>query len=118
MTSTKLMNVVQVNLQKAKMAQIEIGTKIKAFNKKNTPFICLVQEPKVSNGRPSWQPNSCKKYHTLDNPRTAIYTDNNTNAWALESFNTKDLTAIQTRINKKEVIIASVYLDSGSARSP
>ena len=111
MTSTKLLNVVQVNLQKAKMAQIEIGRKIKAFNKNNTPFICLVQEPKVSNGRPSWQPNSCKKYHAADNPRTAIYTDNNTNAWALESFNTKDITAIQTRINKKEVIIASVYLD-------
>ena len=105
MTSTKLLNVVQVNLEKAKMAQIEIGRKIKPFNKNNTPFICLVQEPKVSNGRPSWQPSSCKKYHALDNPRTTLgqpdYTDNNTNAWALESFNTKDLTASQTRINKK-----------------
>ena len=50
MTSTKLLNIVQVNLQKAKMAQVEIGRKIKNFNKKNTPFICLVQEPKVSDG--------------------------------------------------------------------
>ena len=48
MSSTKLLNVVQANLQKAKMAQIEIGRKIKAFNKTATPFICLVQEPKIS----------------------------------------------------------------------
>ena len=111
MTKDPTLLVTQVNLQKAKMAQIELGRLIKNHNRNSARFICLVQEPKVHNGTLSWQPNSCKKYSSLKNPRTVIYTDTTTNAWPLESLNTSDLTAIQTRIHNKSVIIASIYLD-------
>ena len=36
---------VQINLQKSKQGQIEIGKRIRKLNQNKTPFICLVQEP-------------------------------------------------------------------------
>ena len=36
---------VQINLQKSKQGQIEIGKRIRKLNQSKTPFICLVQEP-------------------------------------------------------------------------
>ena len=111
MNRIQKIEVLQVNLQKAKLAQVEIGRQIKHFNKNSTPFICFIQEPKVEKGKHSWQPNSCKKYSCAPNPRMVVYTDNNRTAWALESLNTRDITAIQTKINNKSVIVASVYLD-------
>ena len=111
MSKVQKVQALQIILQKAKLAQVETGRQIKHLNKAGTPFISFVQEPKVDKGKLSWQPNSCKKYSVPQNPRTAIYTDNYRTAWALESLNTRDLTAIQTKINTRSVILASVYLD-------
>ena len=49
----------QVSLQKAKQAQIEIGQKIRSFNKAASSFVCLVQEPQIYNSRLAGQPKNC-----------------------------------------------------------
>ena len=51
----------QLNLQKAKQAQIELGQKIRSYNNKNKRFICLVQEPQVYGNRTVGQPKNCKR---------------------------------------------------------
>ena len=40
---------IQVNLQKAKLAQLEISRRITQFNKNGSPFIIFAQEPMVTN---------------------------------------------------------------------
>ena len=49
-------------------------------------------------------------FNLTKQPRTAIYTDNNTNAWYIESLSTGDITVIQTKKNRLTMII-SCYLD-------
>ena len=71
---------VQINLQKSKQGQCEIGKRIRKLNQTKTPFICLVQEPMMYRSKLSLQPQSCNRYNHLTKPRTAIYTDKNTQA--------------------------------------
>ena len=59
----------------------------------------------------SFKPQSCKRYNHPDKPRTALYTDSNTNAWYIESLSTGDLTVVQTKINSRSTLIASCYFD-------
>ena len=102
------MQVTQTNLQKSKLGQQEVSQKINKFNKNNVPFIYFVQEPMVVNGRPAWQPNSCKRFGYVNK---LIYTDNNSKAWYMESLSGPDITVIQTTINRKSTLLLSVYLD-------
>ena len=53
---TNKIEFLQINLQKAKQAQIEIGQKIRSFNKSSSSFVCLVQEPQIYNSRLAGQP--------------------------------------------------------------
>ena len=94
---------VQINLQKSKQGQIEIGKSIRKLNKNQTQFICLVQEPMMHRNKLSLQPHSCKKYNHSIKPRTVIYTDMNTQAWYIES--------ISTKIKNRSTMIISCYLD-------
>ena len=91
---------VQINLQKSKQGQIKIGKQIRKFNKNQTNFFCLVQEP---------MNQSCKKYNHSKN-RTAIYTDN-THAWYIKSLSTGDITVIQIKIKNRSTMVISCYLD-------
>ena len=59
----------------------------------------------------SLQPQSCNRYNHLTKPRTAIYTDKNTQAWYVESLSTGDITVIQTKIRNRSTMIISCYLD-------
>ena len=52
---------IQVNLQKAKLAQLEISRRITQFNRNGSPFIIFAQEPMVTNRSAVWQPTACKK---------------------------------------------------------
>ena len=47
-----------------------------------------------------------------NHPRTAIYTSKSIKAWYIESLSHRDLTAIVVKINNRETLILSVYLDS------
>ena len=83
---------VQINLQKSKQGQIEIGKHIRKLNKNQTQFICLIQEPMMHKNKLSLQPQSCKKYNHSKKPRTVIYTDDiNTQACYIESLSTGDI---------------------------
>ena len=94
---------VQINLQKSKQGQIEIGKSIRKMNMNKSPFICLVQEPMMYKNKLSLQPQSCRRYNHSVKPRTAIYTDMNMHAWYNESLSTGDITVIQTKIIKKQI---------------
>ena len=102
---------VQINLQKSKQGQIEIGKNIRKMNKTNTPFICLIQEPMMYKNKLSMQPHSCKRYNHNVKPRTAIYTDMQTHSWYIESLSTGDITVIQTKLKNRSTMIISCYLD-------
>ena len=102
---------VQINLQKSKQGQLEIGKRIRKMNQSKTPFICLVQEPMMYKNKLSLQPQSCNRYNHSTKPRTAIYTDKNTQAWYVESLSTGDITVIQTKIKNRSTMIISCYLD-------
>ena len=83
---TDCIMVIQANLQKAKLAQLEVSKTISNFNKSNKQFVVFIQEPMVTQDRPVWQPVSCKRYSILSNPRTMMYTDTNREAWFIETF--------------------------------
>ena len=102
---------VQINLQKSKQGQCEIGKRIRKMNMNKTPFICLVQEPMMYRNKLSLQPQSCNRYNHQSKPRTAIYTDKNTQAWYVESLSTGDITVIQTKIRNRSTMVISCYLD-------
>ena len=101
---------VQINLQKSKQGQIEIGKTIRKLNKNQTQFICLVQEPMMHKNKLSLQPQSCKKYNHSIKPRTVIYTDMNTQAWYIESLSTGDITVIQTKIKNRSTMVINCCL--------
>ena len=96
---------VQINLQKSKQGQIEIGKRIRRLNQNKTPFVCLIQEPMMYKNKLSLQPQSCNRYNHATKPRTAIYTDKNTQAWYVESLSTGDITVIQTKIKTRSTMI-------------
>lgn len=60
------------------------------------------------------QPRTSIKYigGQGNHPRTAIYTSETIKAWYIESLSHRDLTAIVVKINNRETLILSVYLDS------
>ena len=65
----------------------------------------------VINGRPAWQPSSCKRFGVNNKPRTLIYTITTSKACYMESLSSPDITVIQTCINRKSTLLLSVYLD-------
>ena len=111
MNKEDTLQVIQTNLQKSKMGQLEVSRKIHDLNKKQLPFIYFVQEPMVTHGRAAWQPSSCKRFGVQSNPRTLIYTDINRQASYVESLSTPDITVIQITLNRKSTLLVSVYLD-------
>ena len=59
------------------------------------------------------QPRTSIKYigGQGSHPRSAIYTSKAIKAWYIESLSNRDLTAIVVKINNRETLILSVYLD-------
>ena len=107
----KGLSFIQCNLQKAREGQWEMNGKISKLNKQEKHFFCLVQEPYAGKNSLVMQPNSCKKFMVGKLPRTAIYADNKTNCWLVESLSSRDLVVVHTVIMNQEVLIVSSYLD-------
>ena len=94
------------------MAQITVGNWID--KQKDGLYVCLCQEPYVYQNKVLMQPSTSTKYiggHG-NHPRTAIYTSKAMKAWYIESISHRDLTAIVVKINNRETLIMSIYLDS------
>ena len=107
-------NLLQLNLNRTKLAQDDISRRIGKINIKNPVelFIFCIQEPYIFKKQHARRPLSCKVFCAKENPRTAIYCHEQLqNTWFIESLSNRDCTVIQTRINKKDTIIASIYLD-------
>ena len=102
---------IQVNLNHTKLAQDNIAREIARFNKNSTNFIIGTQEPYVHGGKHARKPLSCTVYTSKSTPRTAIYTSNALNCWYIEALSNADCTVIQTKINNRQTVIASIYLD-------
>ena len=108
----QLIQIRQINLQHAKMAQMGVGNWIDK-NKEET-YIFLCQEPYVHDGKAAMQPRTANIYvgGNKDTPRTAIYTSKNIPAWFIENLSNRDITTIVAKINRRETMICSIYLDS------
>ena len=101
----------QVNLQHSKMGQIHINNWID-WNK-NSRYICLVQEPYINGQILSNQPRTAMKYtgSVKNSPRTTIYTSRSIQAWFIDELSNRDATVIVVRLNRRQTLIASIYLD-------
>ena len=111
-STTKQVKFLQLNLQHSKLAQMTVGNWID--KQKDGLYICLCQEPYVYQGNALMQPHTSTKYigGQGNHPRTAIYTSKAIKAWHIESLSHRDLTAIVVKINNRETLIMSAYLDS------
>ena len=99
------LNFVQINLHKAKQAQIEIAKRIRKMNLQSNAFICLIQEPMTDKNRTIFQPNSCQIFCKGKNPRASIYMSISVKAWYIESLSTPDMTVVQMRLNNRATLI-------------
>ena len=110
-SEVRRIKVLQLNLQHSKMAQVTVGNWID--KNKSNPYICLCQEPYVYQNNAQMQPHTSQKYigGQGNHPRTAIYTSKTIQAWFIESLSNRDMTAIVVRINSRETLVLSAYLD-------
>ena len=107
-TSIRLL---QLNLQHSKLAQINLNNWIDKHKQDN--YICLCQEPYIYKANASMQPRTSSKYigGQGSTPRTAIYTSPTIKAWFIEELSNRDITVIVIKLNKRETMIVSGYLD-------
>ena len=106
--TTKQVNLLQLNLQHSKMAQITVGNWMD--KQKDGLYICLCQELYVYQNNVLMQPHTSTQYvgGQGNHPRLAIYTSKAIKAWHIESLSHRDLTAIAVEINNCETQILSV----------
>ena len=81
---------------------------------KDRLYVCLCQEHFVYQNNALIQPRTSMKYigGQGNHQRTSIYTLKAIKAWHIESLSHRDLTAIVVKINNRETIIMSIYLDN------
>ena len=111
-SSVKQVKFLQLNLQHSKMAQLSVGNWID--KQKDGLYVCLCQEPYVYQNNAAMQPRTSMQYigGQGNHPRTAIYTAKAIKAWHIETLSNRDMTAIVVKLNNRETLILSVYLDS------
>ena len=102
----------QCNMQKLQHAQIDLNRRLSIMNKDQERFIGCIQEPCSVKSKLTSQPNSVQRFGKSTCPRTCIYVDNQTDAWYMEALASKDITVIQIRIKKQDVLVVSAYMDS------
>ena len=102
----------QVNLQKSKLAMINLS--VKAVDWSYNPLFLMLQEPWVSkSGKVGHLPRDVQLFAAL-NPRAAIVVMKELNVWAMESFTHRDQAACLWKTGIEElpvIIIVSVYCD-------
>ena len=110
-SSPDTIRVKQVNLQHSKMSQMHINNWIDWQG--NNRYMCLVQEPYIYQRVASNQPRTANKFigGQTDSPRSAIYLSKHIDAWYIEELSNRDATVIVVKINNRQTLIASIYLD-------
>ena len=106
---SKHLQVIQINLNKAHAAQIELLNKI---NKLNT-YIAFVTEPFCYKYKLSLPPKNSTiiPHKRTGQPRTAIYCSKDLNLSELDHLSNRDMVVGIMRMERKEVILISLYCD-------
>ncbi|KAL5249176.1 hypothetical protein ACHWQZ_G000615 [Mnemiopsis leidyi] len=113
-------NFTQINLHKSKAALGDLTLFIK--NKEN-PFI-LAQEPHVNGkniiSKVSRDMRTVSSSSTETRPRACIYHHKSLcdKLWILDSLNTRDCTVVQTKVDGRDTILASCYMDRNDELCP
>ena len=109
-TTREIIEVTQLNMQKARLAQIEILNKI---NKCKTPFIILAQEPYCYKSTLALLPQNTKTIPSdrSGNPRASITASNRLQMSEINELSHGDLAAGLITLEGKKTVIMSVYLD-------
>ena len=109
-TTKEIIEVTQLNMQKARLAQIEILNKL---NKCSNPFLILTQEPYCYKATLALLPQNAK---TIPNdrtghPRASITASNRLQSAEITELKHRDLAAGLVTLEGKKTVIISVYLD-------
>ena len=109
-TTKEIIEVTQVNMQKARLAQIELLNKL---NKTKNKYIIMTQEPYCYKASLALLPQNAKTIPTDKNgqPRAAIYTSKALHMEEISELRHRDLAAGLVTLEGKKTVIMSAYLD-------
>ena len=109
-TKREVIEVTQINTQKARLAQIELLNKL---NKCKNPFIIITQEPYCYKATLALMPQNAKTIPTIrtGHPRASITASNRLHMEELSELGHRDLVAGLVTLEGKKTVILSVYLD-------
>ena len=102
-------NIIQVNLNKAHSAQIELLNTIN----KQTSYIAQITEPYCYKGKLSLLPTNSTIIPTqrTGNPRAALYASKHLTLNEITELTHRDMVVGLTRLDGKQTAIISLYLD-------
>ena len=107
--SSKGIEVHQINLNKCRLAQIELVNKLK----RHKQVLALIQEPYCYKGQMALLPTNVTIIPSGrgGSPRAAIYISKNLKAKEVSNLVTRDSAACLVSLENRSTLIASVYLD-------
>ena len=108
------MEVFQVNLNKCRMAQIEINNRLKSINS----CMALLQEPYCFKGRLSLLPQNISVFPSNRDggPRASILISKHMQAKEVTNLVSRDMAVCLVKLDNRTTVFASLYLDITSPR--
>ena len=109
-TTKEIIEVTQLNMQKARHAQIEILNKL---NKTKNPFLILAQEPYCYKSTLALLPQNSKTIPSdrTGHPRASITASNKLQMAEISELKHRDLAAGLVTLEGKKTVIISIYQD-------
>ena len=109
-TTKNIIKVTQLNMQKARHAQIEMLNKL---NKCKNPFLIITQEPYCYKSTLALMPQNAKTIPSdrSGHPRASITASNRLQMTEISELKHRDLAAGLITLEGKKTVILSVYLD-------
>jgi hypothetical protein len=103
------MEVLQLNLNKCRLAQIELNNKLKKISN----CLALIQEPYCYKGRLSLLPSNISIFPSNKDggPRAAILINKNIQAKEITNLVSRDMAVCLAKLDNRTTVIASLYLD-------
>ena len=115
MSSRVDINFIQLNMRKAFVASVELS-KLAASLEKN--IVCLITEPFRRKGKICSIPRGFKCISAQNGARAAILYGGGTEILMVENLTNEDCAVGLIKINKRNIIIVSAYLDINTTASP
>ena len=105
--SVSLIEVLQVNLNKCYLAQVEVANKVRGL--KN--FVMLLQEPYCYKGRACLIPPGIEKIGFDENPRAYILANKGLSVSKVSHLCSRDFATALVKLGGKQTLVVSAYLD-------